>query len=56
MGHFYHIPHGYEDIEDLFGIDLSEHHLKKKSKLEEGWDEEENMAMYNEHGKEILIK
>ena len=25
MGHFYHIPNGYHDIEDIFGVHLQEH-------------------------------
>lgn len=31
MGHFYHIPNGHNDIEELFGVHLREHERMEKS-------------------------
>lgn len=31
MGHFYHIPNGYKDIESLFGVHFQEHERMERS-------------------------
>ena len=38
MGHFYHIPHGFRDIEDMFGIDLTGHTSAERAVIGETQD------------------
>ncbi len=50
MGHFYHIPHGFRDIEALFGIDLSGHTRGERATIEEeapgeGYDQYEGILI-----------